>query len=121
MAKSRCSKRVLEIAAMLNVPKSTVEKIRRIQNQRPDLLEKIQAGELNFEDADRIIWEGKQVIIFPLLDMKEAAIRLAEAYDRGRIFRHSFDELLEYLEIELDKVDKRNQKEFEEYEKNLII
>jgi hypothetical protein len=120
MAKSQYSKKVLEIAAMLDVPKSTVEKIRRITNERPDLLEQIQAGDLSFEAADQIIWKSKQVIVFPLLDMKEAAIRMADAYDRGVIFRDSFDEFLHYLGIELDKIDKRHEQEFEEYEKGLI-
>ena len=107
------SKRVLEIAAMLDVPKSTVDRIRRIKNEHPDLLEKIQAGDLSFEAADQIIWKGKQVIIFPLLDMKEAAIRMAEAYEHGKISRSDFEELFYYLEIELEKVDKEQDKEIE--------
>jgi len=111
---SQYSKRVLEIAAMLDVPKLTVERIRRIKNERPDLLEMIQAGDLSFEAADQIIWKSKQVVIFPLLDMQEAAIRMADAYDHDRISRDSFDAFLHYLEIELDKIDKQREEEFEE-------
>ena len=111
---SQHSKKVLEIAAMLDVPKSTVDKIRRIKNERPDLLEMIQAGNLSFEAADQIIWKSKQVIILPLLDMKEAAIRMSEAYEQGKISRPDFEELFYYLEIELKEVDKEQDEEFEE-------
>jgi hypothetical protein len=106
---SQYSKRVLEIAAMLDVPKLTVERIRRIKNERPDLLEMIQAGNLSFEAADQIIWQSKQVIIFPLLDMKEAAIVLAKAYEQGKISQSDFKELFYYLKIELKKVDKKEE------------
>jgi hypothetical protein len=46
--------------------------------------------------------------------MKEAASRMADAYDCGRISRDSFDAFLHYLEIELDKIDKQKEEEFEE-------
>ncbi len=46
MAKSQYSKKVLEIATMLDVPKSVVDKIRRIKKERPDLLEQYKDKEL---------------------------------------------------------------------------
>jgi hypothetical protein len=120
MAKSPYSKRVLEIAAMLDVPKSTVEKIRRIKNERPDLLEQIQAGYVTINKAYMMIWEAKHSIIVPLHDIKECARRLAEAYGEGIIFRSGFDLLFEYLEEELYRVDEQTHKEFEEHELKLI-
>jgi exopolyphosphatase/pppGpp-phosphohydrolase len=47
--------------------------------------------------------------------MKEAAIRMAEAYEHGKISRSDFEELFYYLEIELEKVDKEQDKKIEEW------
>ena len=78
---------------MLDVPKSVVDKIRRIKKERPDLLEQIQAGDLSIDGAFTIIQDAAEVVIVPLKDIREAAIRLARAYELGRMTRKDFDEL----------------------------
>jgi hypothetical protein len=101
MAKSPYSKKVLEVAALLDVPKSTVENIRKIKKERPDLLEKIQEGQLSIDGAMRVISASKDVIIFPLHDMKEATRLIMEAHNHGKIGWFNILELIDLLAIEI--------------------
>jgi len=121
MKKGQYSQRVLEIAAMLDVPKAVVDKIRRIKEERPDLLEKIQAGELSIDDAFKMIQDTAEVIIVPLKDLREAANRLARAYELGRMTRSDFDELFNHIEIQLDKTEQLIQKKIRDYESRLRL
>ncbi|MGA8833886.1 MAG: hypothetical protein ACLQT6_01915 [Desulfomonilaceae bacterium] len=115
------SKRVLEIAAMLDVPEAVVDKVRRIKNERPDLLEKIQSGDLSIDSAFKIIQDAAEVVIVPLKDIREAAIRLARAYELGRMTRSDFDELFHHVEIELDRADELIQQQIKYYENHLKL
>ncbi len=115
------SKRVLEIAAMLDVPEAVVDKVRRIKNERPDLLEKIQSGDLSIDSAFKIIQDAAEVVIVPLKDIREAAIRLARAYELGRMTRSDFDELFHHVEIELDRADELIQQQIKDYENHLKL
>ena len=115
------SKRVLEIAAMLDVPEAVVDKVRRIKNERPDLLEKIQFGDLSIDSAFKIIQDAAEVVIVPLKDIREAAIRLARAYELGRMTRSDFDELFHHVEIELDRADELIQQQIKDYENHLKL
>ena len=119
--KSQYSKRVLEIAAMLDVPKVVVDKTRRIKKERPDLLEKIQAGELSIDGAFKIIQDAAEVVIIPLKNIREAAIRLARAYELGRMTRSDFDELFYNVEIQLAKTDELIQQQVKDYENHLKL
>ena len=119
MKKGQYSQRVLEIAAMLDVPKAVVDKIRRIKEERPDLLEKIQAGELSVDDAFKMIQDTAEVVIVPLKDIREAANRLARAYELGRMTRSDFDELFNHIEIQLDKTEQLIQQKISDYESRL--
>jgi hypothetical protein len=121
MKKSQYSKRVLEIAAMLDVPKVVVDKTRRIKKERPDLLEKIQAGELSIDGAFKIIQDAAEVVIIPLKNIREAAIRLARAYELGRMTRSDFDELFYNVEIQLAKTDELIQQQVRDYENHLKL
>ena len=121
MAKGPYSKRVLEIAAMLDVPKVVVDKIRRIKKERPDLLEKIQAGELSIDGAFKIIQDAAEVVIIPLKNIREAAIRLARAYELGRMTRSDLDELFYNVEIQLAKTDELIQQQVKDYENHLKL
>jgi hypothetical protein len=121
MKKSQYSKRVLEIAAMLDVPKVVVDKTRRIKKERPDLLEKIQAGELSIDGAFKIIQDAAEVVIIPLKNIREAAIRLARAYELGRMTRSDFDELFYNVEIQLAKTDELIQQQVKDYENHLKL
>ena len=121
MKKSQYSKKVLEIADMLDVPKSVVDKIRRIKKERPDLLEQIQAGDLSIDGAFKIIQDAAEVIIVPLKDIREAAIRLARAYELGRMTRKDFDELFYHVEIQLAKTDELIQQKIKDCENHLKL
>jgi len=121
MKKSQYSKKVLEIANMLDVPKSVVDKIRRIKKERPDLLEQIQAGDLSIDGAFKIIQDAAEVVIVPLKDIREAAIRLARAYELGRMTRKDFDELFHHVEIQLAKTDELIQQKIKDCENHLKL
>ncbi len=121
MKKSQYSKKVLEIADMLDVPKSIVDKIRRIKKERPDLLEQIQAGDLSIDGAFKIIQDAAEVVIVPLKDIREAAIRLARAYELGRMTRKDFDELFYHVEIQLAKTDELIQRKIKDCENHLKL
>ena len=121
MKKSQYSKRVLEIAAMLDVPKVVVDKIRRIKKERPDLLEQIQAGDLSIDAAFKIIQDAAEIVIIPLKNIREAAIRLARAYELGRMTRSDFDELFYNVEIQLAKTDELIQQQVRDYENHLKL
>ncbi len=115
------SKRVLEIAAMLDIPKVVVDKVRRIKKERPDLLEQIQSGDISIDGALRIIQDADEVVVVPLKDLREAAIRLAQAYQLGRMSRSDFDELFNHIEIQLDKTDEMIQQKIRDYENRLKV
>ena len=121
MKKGQYSKKVLEIAAMLDVPKVVVDRIRRIKKERPDLLEQIQAGDLSIDAAFKIIQDAAEVVIIPLKNIREAAIRLARAYELGRMTRSDFDELFHNVEIQLAKTDKLIQQQVKDYENHLKL
>ena len=118
---SQYSKRVLEIAAMLDIPKVVVDKVRRIKKERPDLLEQIQSGDISIDGALRIIQDADEVVVVPLKDLREAAIRLAQAYQLGRMSRSDFDELFNHIEIQLDKTDEMIQQKIRDYENRLKV
>jgi hypothetical protein len=118
---SQYSKRVLEIAAMLDIPKAVVDKVRRIKKERPDLLEQIQAGDISIDGAIKIIQYSAEVVIVPLKDLREAAIRLARAYELGRMTRSDFNELFNNIENQLDKTDELVQQKIKDYENRLKI
>ena len=115
------SKRVLEIAAMLDIPKVVVDKVRRIKKERPDLLDKIQSGDISIDGALRIIQDAGEVVVVSLKDLREAAIRLAQAYQLGRMSRSDFDELFNHIEIQLDKTDEMIQQKIKDYENRLKV
>ena len=121
MKKSQYSKKVLEIANMLDVPKSVVDKIRRIKKERPDLLEQIQAGDVSIDGAFKIIQDAAEVVIVPLKDIKEAAIRLARAYELGKMTRKDFDELFCHVENQLAKTDELIQQKIKNCENHLKL
>lgn len=121
MKKSSYSKKVLEIAAMLDIPKAVVDKVRRIQKERPDLLEQIQAGDISIDAAFRIIQHASEVVIVPLKNLREAAVRLARAYELGRMTRKDFDELFNHIENQLNKTDELVQQKIKDYENRLKI
>jgi hypothetical protein len=118
---SQYSKRVLEIAAMLDIPKVVVDKVRRIKKERPDLLEQIQSGDISIDGALRIIQDAGEVVVVSLKDLREAAIRLAQAYQLGRMSRSDFDELFNHIEIQLDKTDEMIQQKIKDYENRLKV
>ena len=115
------SKRVLEIAALLEVPKTVVDRVRRIKKERPDLLEQIQAGYLSIDGAIRIIQDARDTIIFPIRDLKEAAFRIAKLYGEGSFFLEDIDEFFRYLQVEIENVDKRHEQQCRELVSHLKL
>jgi len=118
---NRYSKRVLEIAALLEVPKAVVDHVRRIKKERPDLLEQIQAGYLSIDGAIRIIQDARDTIIFPIRDLKEAAFRIAKLYGEGSFFLEDIDEFFRYLQVEIENVDKRHEQQCRELVSHLKL
>jgi len=118
---NRYSKRVLEIAALLEVPKAVVDHVRRIKKERPDLLEQIQAGYLSIDGAIRIIQDARETIIFPIRDLKEAAFRIAKLYGEGSFFLEDIDEFFRYLQVEIENVDKRHEQQCRELVSHLKL
>jgi hypothetical protein len=115
------SKRVLEIAALLEVPKTVVDRVRRIKKERPDLLEQIQAGYLSIDGAIRIIQDARDTIIFPIRDLKEAAFRIAKLYGEGSFFLEDIEEFFRYLQVEIENVDKRHEQQCRELVSHLKL
>ena len=115
------SKRVLEIAALLEVPKTVVDRVRRIKKERPDLLEQIQAGYLSIDGAIRIIQDARDTIIFPIRDLKEAAFRIAKLYGEGSFFLEDINEFFRYLQVEIENVDKRHEQQCRELVSHLKL
>jgi len=118
---NRYSKRVLEIAALLEVPKAVVDHVRRIKKERPDLLEQIQAGYLSIDGAIRIIQDASETIIFPIRDLKEAAFRIAKLYGEGSFFLEDINEFFRYLQVEIENVDKRHEQQCRELVSHLKL
>ena len=118
---NRYSKRVLEIAALLEVPKAVVDHVRRIKKERPDLLEQIQAGYLSIDGAIRIIQDARDTIIFPIRDLKEAAFRIAKLYGEGSFFLEDIEEFFRYLQVEIENVDKRHEEQCRELVSHLKL
>ena len=118
---NRYSKRVLEIAALLEVPKAVVDHVRRIKKERPDLLEQIQAGYLSIDGAIRIIQDARDTIIFPIRDLKEAAFRIAKLYGEGSFFLEDIEEFFRYLQVEIENVDKRHEQQCRELVSHLKL
>ena len=115
------SKRVLEIAALLEVPKTVVDRVRRIKKERPDLLEQIQAGYLSIDGAIRIIQDARETIIFPIRDLKEAAFRIAKLYGEGSFGWEDIETFFHYLKVEMGNVDKRNEQQCRELVSHLKL
>jgi hypothetical protein len=118
---NRYSKRVLEIASLLEVPKAVVDHVRRIKKERPDLLEQIQAGYLSIDGAIRIIQDARETIIFPIRDLKEAAFRIAKLYGEGSFFLEDIEEFFRYLQVEIENVDKRHEQQCRELVSHLKL
>jgi len=118
---NRYSKRVLEIAALLEVPKAVVDHVRRIKKERPDLLEQIQAGYLSIDGAIRIIQDARETIIFPIRDLKEAAFRIAKLYGEGSFGWEDIETFFSYLQVEMENVDKRHEHQCRELVNHLKL
>jgi len=102
---TRDSDRMKEISDLLDISEAIINKLGRIENERPDLLEKVHAGELSVDAAISIINVDGEAVIMPTEDFMGVAYILASAFDQGEITKDEIDGLFNLLEEKLEDTD----------------
>ena len=86
-------------------PKAIIDKIHRIKNERPDLIEKILNGDLTIDAAIGIIKEATETVVILINDFMVVANTLAKAYKQSNVTKEEIDRLFYLLESKIDPLD----------------
>jgi len=90
---------------MYNAPNAIIDKIHRIKNERPDLIEKILNGDLTIDAAIGIIKEATETEVIPINDFIVVADILAKGYKQRNVTKDEIDRLFYLLDSKLEPLD----------------